>query len=114
MKNTAFVVFKKELTRFFGDKRLLFTTVLLPGLIIFVMYSVMGQAMTSSFSTTDSTFNIAVVNMPSTVKDSFKSNRYNITNLQTDDIDSVREKISNKSYQLCLVFPEDFDEILLK
>lgn len=113
MKNTAFVVFKKELTRFFGDKRLLFTTVLLPGLIIFVMYSVMGQAMTSSFSTTDSTFNIAVVNMPSTVKDSFKSNRYNITNLQTDDIDSVREKISNKSYQLCLVFPEDFDEILL-
>ena len=113
MKNTAFVVFKKELTRFFGDKRLLFTTVLLPGLIIFVMYSVMGQAMTSSFSTTDSTFNIAVVNMPSTVKDSFKSNRYNITNLKTDDIDSVREKISNKSYQLCLVFPEDFDEILL-
>ena len=113
MKNTAFVVFKKELTRFFGDKRLLFTTVLLPGLIIFGMYSVMGQAMTSSFSTTDSTFNIAVVNMPSTVKDSFKSNRYNITNLQTDDIDSVREKISNKSYQLCLVFPEDFDEILL-
>jgi len=50
MKNTAIIVFKKELSRFFGDKRLMFTTVLLPGLIIFLMYSVMGEAMNSTMN----------------------------------------------------------------
>lgn len=113
MKNAAFVVFKKELNRFFGDKRLLFTTVILPGLIIFLMYTVMGQAMDSSLSTEDSTFNIAVANMPSGIEKFFESDRYNVTSVNANDIDSVREKISDKEYQLGIVFPEDFDEVLL-
>ncbi len=113
MKNAAFVVFKKELTRFFSDKRLLFTTVILPGLIIFLMYTVMGQAMSTTLNTDDSTFDIAVVNMPDILEDSFESERYNITDINTDNINSIRDKISNKDYQLCIVFPEDFNESLL-
>lgn len=113
MKNAAFVVFKKELTRFFGDRRLLFTTVILPGLIIFLMYTVMGQAMSSTLNTDDSTFNIAAVNMPSSVESCFESDRYNITDISVNDVDYIREEISNKEYQLCVVFPEDFDETLM-
>ena len=113
MKNSALVVFKKEIARFFGDKRLLFTTVILPGLIIFVMYTVMGQAMSSTLSSDDSTFNIAVINMPVTMQSAFPEDRYTIDDIYIDDMDYVREKISNKSYQLCIVFPEDFDERLI-
>lgn len=113
MKNAAFVVFKKEIARFFGDKRLLFTTVILPGLIIFVMYSVMGEAMSSTFGSEDVTFNIAVVNMPVTMESVFPEDRYSLDEIFIDDMDYVRDKISNKDYQLCIVFPEDFDKTLL-
>ena len=33
----AITVFKKEMKRFFGDKRLCLGTIVLPGLLIFVM-----------------------------------------------------------------------------
>ena len=36
---------KKELARFFGDRRLVITTLLLPGIMIYVVYSFLGSAM---------------------------------------------------------------------
>ena len=36
---------KKELARFFGDRRLVITTLLLPGIMIYVVYSFLGSVM---------------------------------------------------------------------
>ena len=41
MKNGIFTVMKKELLRFFGDKRMVFSTIIMPGLMIFIMYTFM-------------------------------------------------------------------------
>lgn len=112
MKNTAIIVFKKELARFFGDKRLMFTTVLLPGLIIFLMYSIMGEAMNASFNSEDKVFDIAVVNMPAIMESGFPEKKFNVKKIDRIDENIVREKISNKDYQLCIVFPENFEEAL--
>ena len=49
MKNILSII-KKEFFRFFKDTRLMFTTVILPGLMIFVVYSVMGGAITDQFT----------------------------------------------------------------
>lgn len=43
MKNVL-TIFKKEFYRVMSDRRLIFTTILLPGLAIFLMYSFMGDA----------------------------------------------------------------------
>ncbi len=112
MKNTATIVFKKELARFFGDKRLLFTTVLLPGLIIYLMYSVMGEAMSSSFNSEDKVFDIGVVNMPAIMENGLPEKKFNIKKLDGTEESTVREKVSNKDYQLCIIFPENFEEAL--
>ena len=40
---------RKEFARFFGDKRLVITTIILPGLLIYVLYSFMGTGMNSMF-----------------------------------------------------------------
>lgn len=45
MKNIL-TVFKKEFYRVMSDKRLIFTTILLPGLAIYLMYSFMGSIIT--------------------------------------------------------------------
>ena len=39
MTNNTITVMKKELARFFGDRRLVITTLLLPGIMIYVVYS---------------------------------------------------------------------------
>jgi len=45
-----FTIMKKELRRFFTDTRMLVTVLLLPGLLIYVMYTVMGDAMGDMFT----------------------------------------------------------------
>lgn len=39
------IVMRKELARVFTDKKLIFTTIILPGLLLFVVYSLIGSAM---------------------------------------------------------------------
>ena len=40
-----FAVIKKEFARFFLDRRMLLTTVIMPGLLIYVVYTLMGTIM---------------------------------------------------------------------
>ena len=42
MKSDLLTIIKKELSRFFGDKRMVMA-VILPGILIYVMYSFMGR-----------------------------------------------------------------------
>ena len=51
MNSTILTVMRKELARFFGDYRMVMTTILLPGILIFVLYQFMGDAMISQFTT---------------------------------------------------------------
>ena len=48
MRNSILTITKKELARFFGDKRMVIS-ILLPGIFIYIAYSFMGTAMGSSF-----------------------------------------------------------------
>ena len=112
MKNSILVIFKKELARFFGDKRLFFTTVLLPGLVIFIMYSIMGDTMSSTFGSEDKVFDVAAANIPLSLQSAFESEQYNIINYEIGDIEKIKSKIADKEYELCVVFPDNFDEAL--
>ena len=51
--NNIFTIMKKELFRYFSDRRMLLTTILLPGLMIYIVYSIMGQAMSTSLRSED-------------------------------------------------------------
>ena len=43
MKNNTWTIIKKECARFFGDRTMLLTTVIMPGLMIYLIYSFMGN-----------------------------------------------------------------------
>ena len=40
--NNTWTIVRKEFARFFGDRQLLFTTVIMPGLLIYIVYSLIG------------------------------------------------------------------------
>lgn len=114
MKNAALSVFKKEMMRFFGDRRLVFTTLIMPGLLIFVIYSVMGQAMSSMLENDESSaYSVSAVNMPASAEKLFTSDTFDIKKISADKLESEKEKLSEKKRDLCIVFPENFDNAVL-
>lgn len=115
MKNNVINVMNKELARFFGNKRLLLSTIILPGVIIYFMYSFVGSIMVSDQNVDDIPPVVSVVNIPNSVKNIFESNEMSYEIIEPNDEILIKDKlesISNKSSELLLVFPEDFDVLV--
>jgi len=109
MRN-IWTVMKKEFARFFGDRRMI-VMMLLPAILIYVIYSFMGTAMESMFSPDeDHTPWVYVVNMPDSISPLVQSAGISVQHIEARDVGDVRERISRKEAELCIVFPADFDE----
>lgn len=114
MKNILAII-KKEFFRFFKDRRLLFTTLIMPGLMIFVVYTIMGEALTSSFGADDSHKAIVYVNeMPQSIQSLLDASQVKIqkNSYGENEIDDIKKKIVDKEADLLIIFPENFDEVI--
>ena len=111
MKNsTIFTVFKKEVFRFIKDKRTLMA-LLLPGILIYALYSLMGGALTDAFSTDeDYKPTIVAVNLPASVDYMLSDDAFVVTTITEAEIDNVKQQITNNQIDVLMVFPENFDE----
>ena len=109
MKNAIFTIMKKELRRFFEDKRMVFSTILLPGLMIFVMYTFMGDAMSKQFSIDDKfSPKVEAVNMPADVAGMAKEMGMKVKDIPSDKLDDSKKKVSDKKLDLCIKFDDNF------
>ena len=114
MKNNVFTIMKKEFARFFGDKRLVITTLILPGLLIYLMYSFMGDGMTDMFSPTEGkTCVMYSVNTPSIIESVFSGDDAPIKIVKGEKLtsDEIRATIKGDT-DIYAVFPENFDEYI--
>lgn len=108
MKRGFVTVLKKELARFFGDKRMAIATILLPGVLVYVLYSFMGTAISNQFET-DVLYvpTVAVVNMPEVLAPALEEA------VAIDDsyvVEDAKAAVSAQMIEALLVFPEDFEE----
>ena len=111
MKNGAiFTIFKKEVFRFMKDKRTL-VALLLPGLLIYSLYSIMGGALSNAFAPTeDYKTSIVAVNLPVSVGSMLTDDTFVVTTVSEAEIDTVKQQITNSEKDVLMVFPENFDE----
>lgn len=110
MKNSILTIMKKELARFFGDKRMAFTTILLPGLMIYVIYSFMGDALMNSFAPNEEYRpSLSVINMPESLKPVLTQAGFEITECEQSELEGIKSSIEEGETDLCAVFPADFD-----
>lgn len=109
MKNAVWIMMKKELARFFGDRRMAFSTILLPGLMIFLLYNFMGSALTNQLDPgqgTEEAYTAVAENFPASLRDLFAQSGIQITDgAEADGVSGVKAGDT----QLCLVFPAEFD-----
>ncbi len=114
MKSNTLTIIKKEFARFFGDRQLLFTAVIMPGLLIYIIYSFMGTGIESMVNDgADDVVTVRVENMPQSVKPLFDSLPSTVTIEQPflqPDIDILEDKSLNT---VLVRFPADFDEALV-
>ncbi len=107
MKNVWTIV-KKEFYRFFRDKRMLIT-VLLPGLLIYVLYSLMGTFFADK-GTVDKDYKPSayVINMPSE-NPRLSQTLQSVLNISDESIteDEAKDKVAAGEMDIAVVFPEN-------
>ena len=112
MRN-IWTIMKKEFDRFFKDKRMVVSTLLLPGIMIYFVYSIMGTAMGSQFMTEETyVYKMEVVNMPATLETVFTEDTFDVTKVEAIDFDTLANRISDKELDLAVVFSENFDSVV--
>ncbi|MBQ7888707.1 MAG: ABC transporter permease [Erysipelotrichaceae bacterium] len=109
--NKILAIVKKELFRFLTDKKLMLTTVLLPGLMIYGIYSFMGDGMANMLGT-DEDYKpiVAVYNLPEDLNTRFKLLYMEQTDVSNLSLDKAKEEIAAQTLDLVVYFPEDFSK----
>ena len=113
MKNNAiFKIFKKELDRFFKDRRTLIA-LLMPGILIYLMYSLMGNFMSDAFMPDEEyTPIIYSANTPDFAKTFFGAVEIDL--IESENIETEKQRIKDGTLDVLMVFPEDFEEQIIK
>ena len=113
MNNNITTIIKKEFARFFGDKRMVFTTVIMPGLLIYIIYSFVVGGIRDTFEgDKDYRAKVYVQHMPQLLQPMFETLNMDITDATTMDIESIKPLIENKDIELLVVFPTNFDSTM--
>ena len=97
MKNSIMTIMKKEFTRFFTDRRMVLTTVLMPGLMIYVLYSFMGSGLASQFETTeDYKASVYAVDLPESMRALEDNGAFlEFTEISQEEKDKAKEELES-------------------
>ena len=116
MKNIL-AIMKKELRRFFGDKRMI-ATLILPGLLIYVIYSLMGGALSENLAGggEDTEYRVLTHGSSDLISAVTLNSGMNITYYrcpacpEEHDPATISKAINEEGFHAYLVIPEDFDQ----
>ena len=106
---TIITVLKKELRRFFTDSRML-TSIFLPGILIYVIYSLLGGVMTDVLSPEITEYTIYVANEPTELVSLYEVEGWVVD--KNSDTSLTKEEIiamvSDGSVDVYVIYEEDF------
>ena len=109
MKNNTWTIIKKECARFFGDRTMLMTTVIMPGLLIYLIYSFMGNNVLKPRDEGSAT--MYVENLPESVQPVLEALPLEMVTENFDAEKLRNELVMKDSKYILLVFPKDFDSL---
>ena len=114
--NGANTILKKELTRVFKDRKLIFSLFILPALLIVGLYSLMGVMIHRMIDNVEQHHSVVYIqNAPKVLEDIINTSGYNamaqITYIGVDkDITVIKDRILTEEIDLMVRFPENFVE----
>lgn len=107
------IIVKKELLRILTDKRLCFTTIIMPGLMIFIMYALVGNVMSNTYSTLqNSEYTVVINNVPNDIKELLLKNKISFKEKNKPQ-NYYMNKIRDKNCNLYIDFDKNFEDNIL-
>jgi len=103
-------IMKKELKRFFGDKRMLLSLIL-PGIVIFICYTLMGGLLSKSLDP-EVDYQVAVVNKPTEFSIAIADCNIEFKDYEEKDIEQLKEDVHEERIHLLMVYEKDFESKL--
>ena len=111
--NDVFKIFKKEMDKIFRFPRMIFTSLLLPGLIIFVIYALIGQNLEAEMSETEEYIgSVQVINAPDSLDFAFSNENAFHVDLEESlvgEINLLIDQVKEGTIDALIVYPENFD-----
>jgi len=108
MRKELPTIIAKELKRVFSDKRLVFTSLIMPGLILALMYSMIGQLVGKMVTDTETHQPVIIVeNLPTSLSPYMEG--FDLAPADTD-MDTAKEQIRSGDLDMLLIFDQDFDQ----
>lgn len=105
MKNVLTII-KKEFARFFKDKRMVIT-VLLPGILIYLVYSILGSVMSDLGSVPSDYRPSAYIVAP----ESYQPVLSSVTDVKSGyTLETAKKAVEEGALDLAVIFPDDFSE----
>ena len=114
MKSNTLTIIKKEFARFFGDRQLLFTTVIMPGLLIYIIYSLMGTGIQNMINEgANEVVTMRVENMPQSMEPILSSIDSSIVIVNQPFSEADIAQLEDKEINALLMrFPVEFDSLV--
>ena len=113
-KNNIWTIVRKEFARFFGDRTLLFTAVIMPGLLIYIVYSLMGENIGKSHTDDNNgPMTVYVDNLPESMRGDFDSIPFQLVTEGFNAVALIGDSLADKERNLIYVnFPAHFDSLI--
>ena len=106
MKNVL-TILKKEFARFFKDRRMVIS-IFLPGIMIFLLYTIMGSVI-SEVNQTDENYKYTAY-IENEVPQEFSVILGLLDLKEYDSLDAAKSDVSDGNLDLIIVFPDDFTD----
>lgn len=101
---------KKEFSRFFSDPKLI-VTMIIPGVLIFIIYSLMGSFINDEESAYDfKVYRTGNSTAVTTLTAMVGAQGYTVTFEETTDADAAKKAVEDGEYTAYIAFSENFDE----
>ena len=112
MKSNTLTIIKKEFARFFGDRQLLFTALIMPGLLLYVIYSFIGSGIQEMITEgANDVVTLRVENMPASMAPMIKTIDSSMVIVDQPFDDAEIKMLEDKELNLVMLrFPADFDQ----
>ena len=112
--NNTWTIVRKEFARFFGDRQMFFTTVIMPGLLIYIVYSLMGTGIGNMVNEgRGEVVTLSVENMPQSLAPAIYQMDSATAVVQGTIFQADIDALSDKEINAVLVrFPEGFDSLI--
>ena len=112
-RSNIWTIVRKEFARFFGDRTLLFTAVIMPGLLIYIVYSLMGENIGKSHVDETRPTTVYVDNLPESLVTDFDSIPFPLVTEGFNAVALIGDSLADKESSLIYVnFPPYFDSLI--